>query len=353
MEAGEAALNLADFKQALALFLQAYDHLPENIRLLRRIIETTFILEGYDTALVYLNAAQNVAQSDTERLQLLLAQASILYKSGLYDEAQQTITVALPLARQVNDNRLLAEALYILASINTISGQMDEVVAYLDEALVLAQQSQDTQRELLSINIYGVFYSLQEDYQTGLDYFEQQLALAHQVGNRDREAGSLNNMAEGLKYIDYETHQAKIYNLYEQALLIAHELGDQPNIALYESNLAEMDIYNEAYSRAQARLRTILQVGLSANILKYINLVMEQYVILLLAQGDIKRGLTLCGLMRQQQTWMTDTEQTLQSVLRRYHISQQEAEAGVAAAAELDYEETLAQIQAELAEVKS
>lgn len=52
--------------------------------------------------------------------------------------------------------------------------------------------------------------------------------------------------------------------------------------------------------------------------------------------------------MRQQQTWHEDSVRTLQSVLKRYQIPPEVGEAGMAAGVDLDYDETLAQIQAEL-----
>lgn len=350
LEAGEVALKLGESKQALSFFQQAYTYLPTHVNLLRQMAETVYSLEGFDAAQPYLEDAERYAESDTEKLQVMVSRNNILGRARLWEEAIDANQAALPLAQQVEDPHLLINILYSLARGQLYQGDMAQVPVNLDAAMELVDQQDHlyAHQELDILNIYILYYSFTGDFAESRSYCQQMLELARKVGNREREATALNLMAEALKHIDREAHFEEICSLYESALAIIYDLGHVERTIVYELNLAMQYIYESDSAHARPRLKKALEIALATQSWSLVSISFIEYGMLMLSEGQIERGLALFGVIKQTPAWDVEVEHELQLTFKQFNIGADVIEAGMAAGQDLDYDEELEKIIADL-----
>ena len=117
--------------------------------------------KGLDSLLA-LATKQN---ADTNSVKAFADILRYFFNRGQYDSAHKYSLLSLPVAKKVNDKKLLAKALYNAGMICTNLTIYDSAKLYLAEANIAAAAMRDT---VLQINIYNA-YALMNNYQSDFD----------------------------------------------------------------------------------------------------------------------------------------------------------------------------------------
>jgi len=201
-----------------------------------------------------------------ERIELLLALGETKRGLGQYAESQADFQTALGLARQANDRRQVALALYYLGWTVTMQGDFAAAQAYLTESLPLARALAESgvDRATLAQVLYGLgrlAWSLSQ-LDEAATLFEEGLALARALGDQTLELHALNGL--GLISLSLK-RSAEARARWDEGRALAAQRGNRVRLAVFLNNLGEVDRgegkYREAGERYQEALALSREVG--------------------------------------------------------------------------------------------
>lgn len=149
--------------------------------------------------------------------------ASLAWRQGSYDVAQEIYREVLPLLRQANDPWLLHNALADLGYIALHQGDYPAAQARLDEALVAARATTDRATEALALYNLGTLAGMQEEYPTARAWGEKSLALSRAGRDVWAESLALGNLGRvAMRQGDLAT--AKL--LVDESIVLRRQIGD-------------------------------------------------------------------------------------------------------------------------------
>ncbi|MBV2227636.1 MAG: sensor histidine kinase [Sphingobacterium mizutaii] len=185
------------------------------------------------------------------------------YRGGVYDTAQIYLRKALPLARQLHDNKFEAIIAITQGAIYQVQGLYDNSLeSYLNAAKIL-EGKKDT-KSLCSVysNIGGI-YQILKNYPPALIYFKQ----AEQLAKKENNQASLANIYISLSDILLHQNKAKedVLQYAGKALRISKTINDSFNEASALQMLSRIYYYygdpRTALPMAQAALQKTRALG--------------------------------------------------------------------------------------------
>jgi tetratricopeptide (TPR) repeat protein len=162
----------------------------------------------------------------------LFEQAQNAYEQGDYSAAQPGLEQALDVFLNDKDYSAALGAATLLGNIASILNNPSLAIDRSTLALELARRIEDKYQEVIALNNLGVVHARLDQNQKAIEYFEQAHALARKLDDRRSEAIALSNLGNsyaGLKEL------RKAIEFYEQALAIHREIGDRRSEA-YDLN---------------------------------------------------------------------------------------------------------------------
>jgi tetratricopeptide (TPR) repeat protein len=340
--AGDKAMNVSGFADAVRFYSRAQSLVSNpSSNLSLKLDESHYGLGNFTTAQEAIKTAQAAANTDADRAAALAMLGDMTSLLGDYADAQTILTQAVPLARASGNHTALCRALYGLGDVNWRLGKLDEARIVLDESLRLARELGDVTRELFALNRLGTVYT-QIDVAEAERLYTEVHARAVAAGNRERAMTALINLGDDAVRTGQDYELAQRY--YHQALALAREIGSQDMLAYALSSLAGLDIKLGELPAAQAGLREGLALALRLGNLPSVMFAVIYFADLAYAEAQTERALALMGLARRQPAWNSDAQQFLDATLAEWGLDSSVVEAGMAKGAELDWEQTIAEL---------
>ena len=138
----------------------------------------------YSTAEVYLNKAKTIylAIKTPKNIALLNLQKAIVYKEkGQYNLAYSIFSTLISKPNSKNFNKIKAEALYQIATIESHKGKNKESLNYLFQALKLNTESDDVELKSKIYKELSVVYEKVSDIPNSLFYLKKHLELKENI----------------------------------------------------------------------------------------------------------------------------------------------------------------------------
>jgi tetratricopeptide (TPR) repeat protein len=258
--------------------------------------------------------------------------------AGSYTDSREALEQALPLVRDLGDPIILARTLYALGDVHWRLGLIDLAQGYLDESIALAQGTGETTRELFALNRLGIVKLHQGDLPEAERLFRDVLTRAKATGNRERAMHALNNLGVMLEMRgDLPASLESIC----QALDLARELAQQTSVALFLTNVAELEL---RLGRPEVT-RPLLREGLdlARHLRAAIQLVagVYRFGMIYAAEGNTARALELFGVAQHHPAFSLDDQRQLDWALAEYKIDPTMAAEGIARGAVRDFDATV------------
>jgi predicted ATPase len=340
--AGDKAMSVSGFADAVRFYTRARSLVSDpssNISL--KLAEAHYGLGNFPAAREAIETARAAADTDADRAAALALLGELTSNLGDYAEAQTILAQAVPLARTNSNQITLCRALYALGDVNWRVGKLDEARAVLDESLALARALGDVTRELFALNRLGTVISLQGNLDGEERLYTEVRTRAMAAGNRERAMTALNNLGEvAMERQDY----APARDNFQQALALAREIGAQDMVAVGLLNLADADIKLGELSAARVELHEGLALALRLGAPPFVVVAAMHFANLAYAEGQTERALALWGSARRQPAWRSDHQHELDTTLALWTLDPSLVEAGMAKGAELDWEQTIAEL---------
>lgn len=246
----------------------------QQVSLLQRKIAQTHESQGdYETALVFLGAAQRLIDGGEE--QLFAERASVLsdigwihFRRGSIDQAEVGLRQALALAERGGAPDVLASVLNRLAGVFFQRDDPEKATEYLSRSLVLREQIGDVVGVARSYNNLGLLNWKQGDLAGALKNFEHSSKLQSNLGDVEGLIVLRTNM--GMIEIDLGELEAAERH-FQEALQSATQIGHPFHQCEARMHLALLCIYAGEWRRAlehgQLAMAGFQELGVQENML--------------------------------------------------------------------------------------
>lgn len=269
--AGEYALHISAFKDALNHLSRALELLPETIAdeaersqiqadLLIMLGETLKYTGDYETAKTHFETALNLRPEDdlAGRGEALLELGDLLTLQGDYALATAFCEHGLELYGQLNNEKGRARALDRLGMIHFQQGEFDAATRLCNESLELSRRGNDQQGIASAINNLGIVAYARGDYSAAALYFEETLSICRASGERRKAATALLNLGSAAgEQGDYDT----AIRCFEETLSICREIGERRGVALSLDNLGVISEFQQQYEKATHYYEQSLEIA--------------------------------------------------------------------------------------------
>ncbi|MDA2920757.1 tetratricopeptide repeat protein [Desulfobacterota bacterium AH_259_B03_O07] len=235
--AGEKASGLYSHFEAKSYYEEALDFLrnltknkQNRIRTIDVILKLAGELMFYETAKtcrILLGEAEKLAQElkDDNRLAKIYYQMgmSIYYAFEHTDIGIKFANRCLEIAKNIGDEKLIANAYYVLASLYFKQGNFPHAVELFRESVSLNERIENVQAVIHSLGVIGVSYSWMGNLDKGREYIKKSINMAEELGDVRRIAAGYFYL--GLTDVMYGHLKEGIENL-QKSISLFKDSGD-------------------------------------------------------------------------------------------------------------------------------
>ncbi|MBI5927815.1 MAG: tetratricopeptide repeat protein [Chloroflexi bacterium] len=390
--AGEHALSISAFSDAIASFERALELLPSpssdlkiqqiESELHTKLGETLQYTGDYVNAIRRLEKGLQIArtinyQKGSARALNLMGDA--YWGQGDYPKAASNCEEGLTISRAINDQRGIARALNRLGMVSAETGDYATAVKRLEESLQFVGVVDDLEGCAMVINNLGTVAYAQGDYPGARRYFAESLTIWQTVGDRRQAAISLMNLGsvageqgdfesatryfqetletcraignrrgvamalDNLGFVaELKGDYASATRYFEASLALARAIGNRRGMATTLVNLGHMARAEKGLERAADYYYQALSL---AREIQAIPTLMEALIGLADVIPDHNRALTWLGLVMNHSATSEGTKKLAAPVLDKLKSTTvaQKADAAITKGASLDLETVVAE----------
>lgn len=194
-----------------------------------------------------------------ERAEILL-QISEMYWQRSFDTSLLMAIHAHNIARDLDDQRLTANAYYMIGNAYYFMGDYTSSMENYLEALAIREELGDSNSIANSYNNIGAVFLHMEDEKNALAYFKQAGEIYDALGDDTQLFAILNNI--GAVYIDQEIYDTA-FQYFSRAFEIAGRSGHQTSMSIALSNLGETALSMGLYSQSEEYLEQAYAISSS------------------------------------------------------------------------------------------
>jgi CHAT domain-containing protein/tetratricopeptide (TPR) repeat protein len=268
--------------------------------------------------------AQEKELATVELGRALLTQGEGLSNQGLIARAVEMYELALRLAEQLGEKRLIVNVLLALGRVDEMRGNYPQALERYQQSLIIAEKIDYRPGMARTLNSIGNVHDAQGDYTEAARQYQQSLKIAEDLGDRTVIARALNNLGNIYEqWGDYtlaleqyqkslklkaetgddragiattlnnignlhvsQSNYAQALELLQQSFKISKELGDREGIARTLSNIGNVHLRQGNYAQALALYRQSLKISQEQVNMEGIARLLTNLGEVHLAQGD-------------------------------------------------------------------
>lgn len=185
--------------------------------------------------------ADSSAQSKTTNS--LLEQGDRLHKDGHFQRAQQIFVIAVDLARASNDRISEGWVLKHLSAVLLNLGDYDQALEKAIESLAIAREINDQALIRNALNVLGLSYYWQKDYSKAISAYKQAIAIPVESPNENWKV--LNNLGEAYYW---QTDYQNAIDAYKKALAYAEQDGSRTSRSITLKNIGDALFWKNDYA---------------------------------------------------------------------------------------------------------
>jgi tetratricopeptide (TPR) repeat protein len=271
-----AVAHAGQDEQAMALCSKYAGASPDIFKL--RLLPQEY-LSWLEAALAAARRLEDRRAEVTHLLEICELSDIIMEYPHTIDYAQQALTIA----RQIDDQSLLAQALIMGGLAARNQGNLEEAQAYFEQSLVLYETIGDRRGMAKTLDWLATLALTRRNNVAAQNYLEQNLVLFREMGDQNGIASCLNNLG----FLAIRLGNYTIASDYlEQALALCHLIGDKLSISVGLTNLGTIAYYQGEYSIARNYFEQGLAAGRSAHIREREAIGLYKLGLVTMAQGD-------------------------------------------------------------------
>jgi ATP/maltotriose-dependent transcriptional regulator MalT/DNA-binding MarR family transcriptional regulator len=177
---------------------------------------------------------ENVAPNDL--LALLTMEGDVLTTFGEWDKALALYGKSLETAKELNDERGVAQAYYKIAAIHYRKGALDEALSLNNKSLKILKEGKEPLELAKLYNNIGVIHWKKGEFKLAKENYNRSLEFAKSLDDSRGVARAFNNLG----IIHWEKGKLdEAIDYYSRSLKISEQLGDRQTVAILYDNLGE------------------------------------------------------------------------------------------------------------------
>jgi tetratricopeptide (TPR) repeat protein len=236
-----------DQKEKALLYLEkAGDQAKANYQNQRAI-------EFYDRLLAFLNEDQI-----EKHVHIFLKKGEILSVIGEWDENKNILSQALDLAKETENENIIARANLFLGTHYWAKGDFEQAESLFDNALKISQKLNDKSQICIIFGKFGQIYDAKGNYDDALKYYERQLKISRELDRQPLIVEALSNM--GGVYHRKGSYEAAM-EYYRQQLNISQEIKYKFGIATAIGNMGSIYLAKGDCDNALACFGKLLKIS--------------------------------------------------------------------------------------------
>ncbi|MHC4849466.1 MAG: ATP-binding protein [Planctomycetota bacterium] len=204
----------------------------------------------------------------SDRVEVLLRQATLLNQVGRRDEESAALAEALRLADKLDDSRYRSRARRSMGWQAYVLGRNEDALPLLNEAASLAREGSFRAEEADAVGSLGVVFAITGRHEEALEQFERHLEVAKELGDLRGEttatgrAGAMHftigNIAESIAYTERSLALSQAVDRERHAI-------DRGNLGEMYRMVGQMEIAAKHLDEAQAEFHAIGSRRFEAN----------------------------------------------------------------------------------------
>jgi len=202
-------------------------------------------------------AARTIMEDSAGLAQVLIETGILFLRKAEYEQARESLSAGLPLARKAGDKFNTARALNNLGNVIADQGDAGTARAFYEEGLALRREIGDKVGIAGSLNNLGIMAITRGDYTVARAYYEESLALVREIGDKLGITSVLNNLG-GVSHEQGDSTAARAF--FEESLALKREMDDKRGIALSLNNLGTLLQTQGDYVTARSLLEECLKL---------------------------------------------------------------------------------------------
>jgi predicted ATPase len=194
---------------------------------------------------------------NSEKVPVMLKLGQVLDLVGRWQEAGETLGLALRVAESLNDVRAIAQCETALGDHQRKRGLLQEALRWLEEAQIKFQALDDLEGYGRALHYAATATTLLANYQRARSLFEASMVVREQLGDQANIASLYSNLGIVARR---EGNNALARDHYEKSLEIRQKLGDRWAIGVSLNNLGHLALTENNYTEAQSQLERALAI---------------------------------------------------------------------------------------------
>ncbi len=274
IKAGEEAINLYAFDDAIQIYEKALDICKEKdrIKILKKLANANKIIGNYEDAInlfyhilenanedptkldarvklgnIFINQgkfdkALNMAEEglsnhnekDKYYCRLKSIEGQVYTRKASYDKAKDMYNMERKVAKKIEDDKELAQSFHHLGAVDIHKGDLESAKKSLKKSVEIREKMRDEIALAESLNNLGIAYEKIGNYDKAFEYFKRTLKIEKKIGNEPNIMKTLNNM--GI-YSKIKGNIEEALEYYNESLSIANKINDKPGMAKLNVNI--------------------------------------------------------------------------------------------------------------------
>lgn len=209
---------------------------PEDQQRMYRKISETYEKQGdFDKTLHFVEKGLGLLDEiNPEKCKLLEVKGWVRMQKGEQERAEEIFKEEMDMAKQMNDDRILSDALHNLGTVEIRTGGYDKASEYLDDSIEIKERIDYKRGLAKSLNNLGIIHLYIGDLDNALDAYNRSLEIEEEIGEKDYIAGLLANLGN-LYYLKADLDKAK--DNYQRSYEMFEKIGDKRGLVLTLNNL--------------------------------------------------------------------------------------------------------------------
>jgi len=211
-----------------------------------------YMVSKYDTALIHLNRAMDLAVKTNNNMlkaQVYSAMANLYNVTGDYPKALDFYLKALPVFEKEGRKDRVRVILGNIGALNNAMQNFDEAEKYFNKSLKISEELGDKAGIAQAYDGLNRIFIQRKDYKKALEYAVKAVEICHETGNKQEEAIAI----QGIAWVYYEHYKdykkAEEYAL--KGLKLAEELEFPSDIAGMLNTLSNIYFHQARYRECE------------------------------------------------------------------------------------------------------
>jgi len=220
--------------------------------LLRNLGVAYYMVSKYDSALIHLNKALDLATKTGNNLlkaQVYGAKANLYNVTGDYPKALELYIKALPIFEKEGRKDRVRVILGNIGALNNSMQNFDEAEKYFNQSLKLSEELGDKAGIAQAYDGLNRIFIHRKDYDKALEYAHKAADISKQIGNKQEEAIAI----QGIAWVYYEHYKdyKKAEEFALKGLMLAEELEFPADIAAMLNTLSNIYFHQARYRECE------------------------------------------------------------------------------------------------------